>query len=262
MQLTIFTPTFNRAHTLPRLYQSLKQQTSLNFEWIIVDDGSTDETKELVQSFISESILDITYKYVENGGKMRAINRGVSLAKGKFFFVVDSDDYLSEECVEKILFHSSSLPQKMGGLVFRKINLVEDKVENEFPEYSFDSFPIEVFYKRRILGDKAEVIRTQLLKMNAFPEIEGEKFVPEGLIWNRIGEEYGFRYINEPIYFFEYLPDGYTQNLKKCLKENPGGFYLYYRDILRYSLPFSNRVKFFLRLLQSLYYKSLKGGKC
>ena len=98
--ITIFTPTYNRAYTLPKLYESLKIQTNQNFDWVIVDDGSTDDTEVLIKSFIDEGIIKITYIKQKNQGKHIAINTGVTLAKGDFFIVIDSDDYLLENCIE------------------------------------------------------------------------------------------------------------------------------------------------------------------
>ena len=95
MEVTIFTPAYNRGDTLSRLYESLKKQSNKNFQWVVVDDGSIDNTKELIENWKKENILNIIYVYQENSGKMRAINRGVELAEGEFFFIVDSDDYIT-----------------------------------------------------------------------------------------------------------------------------------------------------------------------
>lgn len=101
--MTVFTPAYNRAHTLPRLYESLKNQTTDGFEWIVINDGSTDGTEELLEKWSGEdNRFDFSYLTVENGGKPRAINRGVTMARGKYFFLVDSDDYLTPDAVEKM----------------------------------------------------------------------------------------------------------------------------------------------------------------
>ena len=107
--ITVFTPTFNRAYCLSSLYKSLCKQVNKNFEWLIVDDGSTDNTELLIKSFMNESEINITYFKQENGGKHRAINKGVSLAKGELFFIVDSDDYLSDNALERVIFHYSNI---------------------------------------------------------------------------------------------------------------------------------------------------------
>ena len=126
--LTIFTPVYNRIDTLERLYESLLRQTSKEFQWIVVDDGSTDGGGELIKKFQKNSHFELIYKYVENGGKMRAINEGVALANGEFFLIVDSDDYITDDCVEKVLSYGKNLPNSMGGMIFRKMDIATKKI--------------------------------------------------------------------------------------------------------------------------------------
>lgn len=255
--ITIFTPTYNRESYLKILYNSLKNQNFKNFQWVIVDDGSEDNTKILVDSFIKESLFDIIYKKVQNGGKMRAINHGLDLACGEYFFIVDSDDYLSENATELIEKYGTDLPKDFGGIVFRKHNISGDNFP-EFPQEIIDSNPIDIFYNKNILGDKAEVFKTDIIKKFRFPEIDGEKFVPEGLVWNRIGKKYNLRYINIPIYNFEYIDGGYTKGFKEIIKKNPKGFIMYYREMLTYDIPIKNKIKFFIRYIQSIFYSYMK----
>ena len=101
-KITVFTPSFNRAHLLSRLYDSLLKQTTNDFEWLIVDDGSTDDTETKVEEFINKGELPIRYYKQQNGGKHRAINTGVQLASGELFFIVDSDDGLVHDCIQKV----------------------------------------------------------------------------------------------------------------------------------------------------------------
>mgnify|MGYP001180705293 CR=1 FL=1 len=253
--LTIFTPVYNREDTLKRLYESLLRQTSKDFHWVVIDDGSTDRSGELIKEFMLHSPFEITYKYLKNGGKMRAINEGVALARGEFFFIVDSDDYIADNCVEKILFYGKTLPKSMGGMIFRKIDMITNKITgNPYPKPILDSSPIEIVYKLGIDGDKAEVFRTELLRENPFEVYTGEKFIPEATVWVKIGEQYKMRYIDEGIYYFEYLENGYTKNFKKLMRDNPKGFKKYYKFMLSYQLPLKNRIKFFIRYVQATYY--------
>lgn len=255
--ITIFTPAYNRKNTLPRLYESLKTQTDIDFEWLIVDDGSKDGTKELIKNYQKENIINIRYFYQENGGKQRAVNNGVKKALGEYFFIVDSDDYLSSDAVYMIKKYSFSLPKDFGGMVFKKIP-ISQKDSSCFTEEYIDTNPIDIIFKYNIHGDKGEVFKTSVLKSFPFPEIENEKFVPEGYIWNRIGKKYNLRYIDYGIYYFEYLEDGYTNNFKRDLKKNPKGFGLYYKDMLSYNIPLSAKIKFFLRYLQTRLYCFIK----
>ncbi|MGL5053062.1 MAG: glycosyltransferase family A protein [Cetobacterium sp.] len=263
--ITVFTPTYNREKTLKRLYESLKNQTVKNFEWIIIDDGSTDNTEKLIEKFKTEKKIPIIYKKVKNGGKMRAINKGVVLASNKLFFIVDSDDYLSEKAIEIITEEEITLPEDYAGFVFRKVEISEDgkviKENDSFGEYQIDSNPIDIFYNRKILGDKAEIVKTSIMREYPFPEIKDEKFIPEGYIWNQIGENYSFRYIDKGIYYYRYLEDGYTKKFREVLKSNPQGLGLYYRYMLKKNIPLKNKIKFIIRLIQSIYYEIRKNRR-
>ena len=251
--ITVFTPTYNRAYTLERLYKSLLSQTVKEFQWIVVDDGSVDNTEEIIKKYMAEGKLQIIYRKKNNGGKMSAINLGVQIAQGDLFFIVDSDDYLEENAVELIEKYFKELPKNFGGMVFRKKN-TSGKDFGNFPQEIIDSDPVEIFYRRGVMGDKAEVIRTEVMKNFPFPLIQGEKFIPEGLIWNRMGKEYKFRYVDRAIYNFEYIADGYTSNFSKIMRENPRGMKLYYGEILCENIPLKNRIKFLIRYIQSCYY--------
>ena len=263
--ITVFTPTYNRENTLGRLYKSLKNQTVKNFEWIVVDDGSTDGTEKLIREFIDEDEIPIFYKKIKNGGKMRAINIGVALASKELFFIVDSDDYLNERAMETIEEETITLPNDYAGVVFRKVEVFDDGKsvrENEtFGGAQIDSTPIDIFYNKKILGDKAEIVKTSIMREYPFPEIEDEKFIPEGYIWNQIGENYMFRYIDKGIYFYQYLEDGYTRRFSEIIKNNPKGLRLYYKYMLKKKIPIKNKIKFLIRFFQAIYYDWKKERK-
>lgn len=256
MKLTIFTPVYNREETLLRLYESLlRQNNKEEFQWIIVDDGSTDKSGELIKKFQDEKILNIEYKYVKNGGKMRAINEGVKLAQGDLFFIVDSDDYVTDNCVAIILEYAKTLPKTMGGMIFRKQDIETLQIAGgKYPKFMMDSSPLEMVYRLGVTGDKAEVFRTELLRENPFEVFEGEKFIPEATIWIKIGERYKMRYIDEVVYYFQYLESGYTKNFHNLMRRNPRGFRKYYSEMLGYSIPLKNKIKFLIRYLQACYY--------
>lgn len=261
MNITIFTPTYNRAYIIGQLYKSLCSQDAHHFEWLIVDDGSTDNTRELVSSFIKEGIVKIRYVYQENGGKQRAINKGVQLAKGELFFIVDSDDYLTFDAVSSIEKAWEALSNKVqyAGLCFRRLNLKTNEVLGDpFPELIFDATSLELAYDYSLNIDKAEVFLTAVLKRFPFPEIKGEKFVPEALVWYRIADEgLKLRCLDYGIYCCEYLPDGYTQNFSSNLKRNNKGFFLFYKELLRYEQPalYPDKIKAFIRMMQCFYFR-------
>lgn len=263
--LTIFTPTYNRAHTLSKLYASLKKQTCIEFEWLVVDDGSIDGTSQLFKQWTEEGIINITYIKKENGGKHRAINLAALRAKGELFFIVDSDDFIVENAVESILekWNNITDKSKMAGLCFRKVNnktgLIMGK---EFP-CPLSTTSLAIHYNLRIHCDKAEVFLTDLLCKFPFPEIEGEKFLSEAFVWNKIAisETPLLLCVNQGIYICEYLEDGLTKNFIKLMKANPKGFILYYSSLLRLSCVWNHPIdviKVLTRLFQGIVYLIFK----
>lgn len=260
--ITVFTPTYNRKKELGTLIESLKKQSNLDFEWVVVDDGSSDGTKEYIEEIKENLPFSVNYRYVENGGKMRAINHGMKMAQGEYFFIVDSDDFLSENAIETVYKYGKQLPLEMGGMVFRKINKIDGKVSGKaYPQHSVDSTPIDIVYKLGIIGDKAEVFRTDILKQYPFQVFENEKFVPEASVWIKIGQKHKLRYIDEGIYYFEYLPSGYTNSFNRLIKNNPQGFAKYYKEMIGYDIPFKNKLKFLIRLIQCKLFILLGGKK-
>ncbi len=235
MKFTIFTPTYNRAHLLPRLFRSLLQLDFQDFEWLIVDDGSTDETKNIVSEFQTCNSLNIRYFYQKNQGKHAAINLGVAQAKGEFFFIVDSDDWLPANSLSNSLkytdrFQSSSIAGIAGKRSF--IN-----AHNNFPFHELISTPLEIKYKFKNSFDLAEIYKTDVLKKYPFPVFPGEKFVTESLVWFRIARKYQLLFFNETIYHCEYQPGGLTDNYRKLMENNPQGSLLYLRELLQQSIP-------------------------
>lgn len=221
-KITVFTATYNRAYCLPKLYNSLVNQTSFDFEWIIVDDNSSDNTKELVDGWIKENKIEIKYFYQNHGGKYRAMNKGFDESNCKYFFVVDSDDYLLNNSIEAIIKWTDEINDDsicgVSGLRVSPNGTIyggKPKIENDFIEAT--NFERE---KYNLLGDKAEVYRTDLLKKNKFPEFPNEFFCTEDVVYQEIASQgYKIRWYNTPIYVCEYLEDGLT---KQGLNEYDG----------------------------------------
>lgn len=230
-KFTIFTPTYNRGYILANLYEDLKKQTYKDFEWLIVDDGSTDNTKELVEEFKNEGILNIRYIKKENGGKHTAINTGVREANGEFFFIVDSDDGLMPDSMELVEKEWEKLDNKeefcgVVGLCARK----EDgqTLGTEIPKEHKISHFAQLYYKFGVKGDKTIVFVTDILKKYPFPEREGIKFLPESVVWYEISKYYKVTCINKHMIIREYLEDGLTKNiLKKSALKGRALEYLY-----------------------------------
>ena len=221
--ITIFTPTYNRGYIIEKLYLSLCNQTSNEFEWLVVDDGSTDNTRELIERFIADNKINVRYIYKENGGKHTAINLGVKNANGELFFIVDSDDYLTPDAVEWIITNSRDIifNDKFAGLSGLRINPDGSKIGGGDDFGTIDADALEIRSKYKVSGDLAEIYKTHILKLYPFPEIPNERFCSEGLIWARIAQKYILRYIYKGIYICEYLNDGLTFNRVEARRKSP-----------------------------------------
>lgn len=239
--ITVFTPTYNRAHLLPNLYKSLKKQTNKDFEWIIVDDDSTDNTQQVIKEFILDSAgFDIISLKQVHGGKHRAINLGVKHARTEWFFIVDSDDVVTEDAIEWIIENTieAEKEEKICGISGTKILKSGKRIDGEIlvEKNSYrDLFNLEA-YKINASGDMAEIWKTQLLEKYPFPDYEGEYMCPESVIWGRMAVEgYRVRYFNKAIYIFEYLDDGLTRT--SSLDRIYRNFH-YFCDSYQYSLKY------------------------
>ena len=226
--ITIFTPTYNRAYIIENVYKSLQKQTFKDFEWLVVDDGSTDNTETLFEAWKKEdNFFKIKYYKTKNGGKHRAINTGVKYAEGNMFFIVDSDDYILENALEKVNKWVKTLDGNVDafcGIVGNRGKNLKDIWGTTFEGYKLDSTYIDSI-KNNITGDKAEIYFTDILRKNKFPEFEGENFIQEGALWFELANQgYKLRYFNEIIYITEYLEDGLSANPTRMWEENPQGF--------------------------------------
>lgn len=236
MRITVFTPTYNRAYTLPRLYESLKAQTFHDFEWVIVDDGSTDNTTEVVDGFLRESpFFEIKYRKTENGGKHRAINRGMDMVSGELFLMMDSDDWLREDALEWIDRIENTIPVNQKHQ-FAGIYGLRCHADGSIIGSTFEGRTLDITYfergKHGISGDKAEVYYAKYMRQFPFPEYDGEKFCTECLVWDQIAAlGLKLRHFNEGIYFCEYLEDGLTKREKKLYAENPKQYGQYVHNI-------------------------------
>ncbi|OCA70478.1 hypothetical protein BBI01_10990 [Chryseobacterium artocarpi] len=245
MIITIFTPTYNRAEYLLKLYESLLNQTSKEFEWVIVDDGSSDNTYDVVTNFIEENKILIKYFKQENSGKHIAINKGVELAQGKLFFIVDSDDYLLPNAVAFVSDKYEEIKDVpyIGGLSARRGYDINQPIGSNNFSSSMITDVFEFRYKHNIMGDMAEVVKTSVLKKFPFPKINDERFCPESLIWNRIGVQYKFLWLPDIIYIGEYLQGGLTDNNFKIRKKSPESTLLFYKELQEMPVPFVQKLR-------------------
>lgn len=256
---TIFTPTYNRGELLKILYDSLVRQTIKDFEWVIVDDGSSDNTKEIVEEFIAEKKLDITYIYKKNEGKHIAINTGLDIAKGEAFFIVDSDDYLCENALELVMENWKEIKDDSSfvGVAGLRGYSEDTVIGSEVNDTIINATSIDYRYIYKITGDRAEVFKTDILKRYKFPKIEGSNFITECVIWNKLSEDgFKLRWFNKIIYVTKYREDGLTNNMRNIALKNWRGTVYSNNELLGYSkIP----LKYKVRIGMDYYHYGLYG---
>lgn len=246
--ITILTPTYNRASLLPRLFDSLLRQTNKDFEWIVVDDGSTDDTREVVANLKEKcgGAFPMGYVYKANGGKHMAINIGAERARGELLFIADSDDLLTDDALETVAnsWHDISDDKSFAGIAGLDIAMgTREVIGSGLPQEHIDCNAIDIRYRHHVTGDMKEVFRTEVLREFPFPEFAGERFCPEQLVWFRMARRYRLRYINKPIYIADYQPDGITAGITRARMRNPSASMLTYAELTECPVPFLVKVK-------------------
>jgi glycosyltransferase involved in cell wall biosynthesis len=204
-RFTVFTSTRNRAHTLERPFSSLMAQTFRDFEWLIVDNGSTDGTRELVERFQAEADFPIRYYWQDDAGKHGSMNRAVRLAHGELFLTLDSDDSCVDNALERLLFHWESIPERVrGGYSGVTVNCRDEHgrtLGTPFPHDPTDSDSREIRYRYKVRGEKWGFQRTDVMREHPFPETPGYRgLIPSGTVWSAIGRRYRTRYVNEALH--------------------------------------------------------------
>lgn len=224
MTITVFTPTYNRAYILPKLYESLKKQTCMNFEWLIIDDGSTDDTSEVVKTFKTDK-FPILYYYKKNGGKHTAMNFSHPYINGELLFIVDSDDVLTNDAIETITkdWLRFGKDDKIAMLSYtRKQSNGELISQGKVGEFYIDN-DINYRVNKNVTGDRCEVVRSSVFKSFSMPTFEGERFMGEGWLWKKIALKYDTVYFDKAIYITEYLPGGLSKSGRLFRMNNPYG---------------------------------------
>ena len=242
--LTVFTPTYNRAYILQRCYESLVRQTSKDFIWLIIDDGSTDNTKSLVDQWIKEkNEFEIKYVYKENGGMHTGHNKAYELIDTELNVCIDSDDFMPDNSVELIVdFWSKYGSNRYSGIVSLdnddKGNIIGTKLPNK------KSIKLCDFYDRGGEGDKNLIYRTDIMKKYPpYPEFQGEKFVPLDYKYLLADQEYDLLILNEPTCTVEYMEDGSSRNMFRQYYKNPRGFSFMRKVHMEYDKKFINKFK-------------------
>lgn len=235
MKISVLTPTFNRANFLERVYKSLLKNKEYiqNIEWLIMDDGSTDNTKSVIAKLKDENEIEIKYYYQENQGKMVAINKLVGQATGDLIIDCDSDDYFTKDAFKVIKeeFEKHKEEKNIYGLCFLKYDQNGKNMGNNFKKEKTTMF--DLYFKEGETGEKAIVFYSNIRKQYKHELEKNERFVTEARMYHKMDEKYKMICVNEPIMICEYQEKGYTKNISRQFKENPNGYYKYFQEILK-----------------------------
>lgn len=243
--ITVLTPSYNRGDLLKNLYQSLRDQIFDDFEWIVVDDGSTDSTSEIITHFKEDKKIVIKYIKQSNGGKHTAINAGVKISTGELIIIVDSDDTLPKDSLliinnQYLKIRENATVGGVCGLMAHHDNIVIGNC-NLLPQGNISS--IDMRFKYGFLGDVCEVFKTDVLREFPFPEIYNEKFCPEDLVWNRIARKYTLYFFNQVVYYRDYLDGGLTSKIVKIRMKSPIASTICYGEMLDLDIPIKSKIK-------------------
>lgn len=241
--LTIFTPAYNRAHTIGRTYESLCNQTCKDFEWLVIDDGSTDNTKDLIKSWIDENIIPIRYIFQENQGMHGAHNTAYDNIETELNVCIDSDDWMPEDAVEKIInFWEANKSEDVAGIIG-----LDYTSDNKLIGTDFKSKKISLWHYNCNggKGDKKLIYRTSIIKKYPkYPIFPGEKYVSLATKYFLIDQDYPLLTLNEPLVFVEYQQDGSSYNMYNNYVNNPKGFVYDRKLVLSYPQPFKINLKY------------------
>lgn len=228
IKITYFTPTYNRKGLLINLYESLKNQTRKDFVWLIIDDGSSDNTDKVVEEWVKENIIDIKYIYKQNGGKNTALDMAHKICETEYIMCIDSDDRLVKNCTESLYkyFDNVSEDDNLVGVVGRLSNYdgspFNESWGKDVEKICFYDIPRKYGYSQ----DMTLVFKTKIIKNYKFPKFEDERFVTESVLYNQFLHDYNLLMIPEALAMAEYQADGYTSQGLNLFYKNPNG-YLY-----------------------------------
>ena len=261
MKITVFTATYNRACLIERVWKSLVEQGFDDMEWIVVDDGSKDGTSELVDELRKKSDFEIRYKWKDNGGKHTAINEGVRMANGELFVMVDSDDELEVGALQEIWNVWGGVKDKynIGGVSGLMRNSKGERIGTGVRRERLLSDSVAIRDKYKVDGDLMEVFRTDVLREFPFPEIDGERFCPEQLVWYRIANKYKLMFVNRVWCVRDYIDGGLTNKIVRVRRESPVASMMTYSEATRYDIGFLGKVRSAINFWR--FWKPNKGVK-
>lgn len=237
--ITVFTATYNRAHLLPKLFDSLKRQSCSDFEWLVIDDGSVDDTKELFRSYQQEKLsFKLNFYTQENQGLIRSLNRGISLAEGEYFVKMDSDDYVVDDFVENLVSWIKEIDGFSDIYAVGGVRVTEDgePIKGTWPLIPKDGFIDATDLERakfNLNADMTEAWRLSVLRKYPFPVWPTEKFAPEQIVFYKIAlNGFKIRWRSVPLTICEYQEGGLTLGANNLVANNPMGYSMMYEQLL------------------------------
>lgn len=237
--LTVFTPTYNRSYCLEKCYKSLVKQTCKEFVWLIIDDGSTDNTKEMVEKWAQEKRIEIRYVWQENQGMHGAHNTAYNIIDTELNVCIDSDDYMPNDAVEKIVsFWRKFGSDQVSGFIGLDAYINKKIIGSKLPENVKSATLFDLYNKHGVTGDKKLVYRSELTKQFPYPLFPNEKYVGLAYKYYMLDRQYEMLLLNEVLVFVQYLPDGSSRNMLNQYRRNPRGFAFYRKELMK--LPFVN----------------------
>lgn len=252
--LTVFTPTYNRKYILGRLYESLVRQTNNSFVWLVVDDGSQDETESLIEEWQKEGLVNINYVRKINQGMHSAHNVAFEHIDTPYAVCIDSDDYMPDDAVYLILKRCEEVKdmEDCAGVIGLDADTSGEIIGKPFPE-GLKWGGVNVAKKKYgVRGDKKIIFKSKVLReYPAYPIFEGERLVPLGTLYLMIEQRYHYLMVNEVYCNVEYMPDGSTKNILSQYRNNPRGFAYERRLRLKYESGIANALKQWTHLVSS-----------
>ena len=258
--LTVFTPTYNRAYVLKQSYDSLCRQTCKDFVWLIVDDGSSDNTKEIVEKWMAnDNGFEIRYVYKQNGGMHTGHNKAYELIDTELNVCIDSDDFMPDDAVELIInFWEENKDSSYSGIIALDVYKNGQVIGKELPNKK--STTLSGYYQNGGQGDKKLIYRTEIInKYPPYPEFEEEKFVPLDYKYLLADQDYELLIMNKPVCVVEYMEDGSSKNMLRQYYKNPRGFAFMRTVHMKYDKEFLKKFKTCVHYVSSSFISKNKG---
>lgn len=263
-KFTIFTPTYNRGNLLNNVYDFIVNENYEKVEWIIIDDGSTDSTKKIVEKLITNNRINIKYIYQENSGKHVAYNRAIEEANSDLFICIDSDDKYEKGSLSQINDYWMSIDKKEEycGVAYLSKYYNGNIIGTKFPYDDMESDLVSIYFYDHVKGDKGLTFRTDVLKQYRFPVFEEEKFMPESVIYAQISKKYKMRFINKAYEIKEYRDDGLTKKYRKLTTNNPKGAFLNYSILINFRMKGLMKFKAYAQYVRFMFITKASWIKC